>query len=77
MRAGIRDAEGHIQRVDRSSDGGFLPHCLGLSKRVCGCNAQCLCKLDQIPISSTMSPPSEWMVCPAAIAPPIYKETST
>ena len=47
MRVEIRDAEWRIQRVDRSSDGGYLIVCDGLSELVRAKSAQFLTKLEQ------------------------------
>lgn len=46
MRVEIRDAEWRVQRVDRSSDGGYLLHCIGLSELVRGRDARFLSKLE-------------------------------
>jgi SNF2 family DNA or RNA helicase len=47
MRVELRDAEWRIQRVDRSSDGGYLIACNGLSELVRAKSAQFLTKLEQ------------------------------
>lgn len=47
MRVEIRDAEWRIRQVDRSSDGGYLLTCEGLSELVRGCDGQFLTKLEQ------------------------------
>ncbi|MDX2504167.1 MAG: DEAD/DEAH box helicase [Gammaproteobacteria bacterium] len=46
MRVEIRDAEWRLQRVDRSSDGGYLLSSVGLSELVRGRSAKFLSKID-------------------------------
>lgn len=47
MRVEIRDAEWRIQRVDSTSDGGYLLDCIGLSELVRGRNGQFLSGLEE------------------------------
>jgi len=47
MRVEIRDAEWRIRRVDRTSDGGYLLDCIGLSELIRGKNGQFLSRLEQ------------------------------
>ena len=47
MRVEVRDAEWRVQRVDRTSDGGYLLDSIGLSELVRGRNAQFLTNLEQ------------------------------
>jgi len=47
MRVEIRDAEWRIQRADRSSDGGYLLSCVGLSELVRGRSALFLTALER------------------------------
>ena len=46
MRVEVRDAEWRVNRVDQSSDGGYLLHCTGQSELVRGRNSQFLTALE-------------------------------